>query len=290
MHYCKLNNIQIYRKQGGYMGELPKLGYVPRLTYYKYRDQVDKFMEYESVHSEWVVFAIEDGSFYFEIEDQHETASFGDLVFCPPGSIFRRVVVSPITLFVFRLSWLDDKGCPLSPELCSHLPVGKISFAHTERLHINYLAMKHHHYEEDRWNMIRMNHYMNDIWMLYCEESKEAMREKTAHHSEDPLIQKAVQLIQKQAFQHISMESVASAIGMSRVSLSKKFRTQLGITPIAYLTNIRLEKAKTLLMETNMTLDQISECCGYQNGFYLNRVFTKHCKLTPMQFRREHRL
>ncbi|MFB9750918.1 hypothetical protein ACFFNY_04950 [Paenibacillus hodogayensis] len=35
-----------------------------------------------------------------------------------------------------------------------------------------------------------------------------------------------------------------------------------------YATALRLEKAKKLLVETNLTLDQISECCGYQNGFY----------------------
>ncbi|MDF2721147.1 MAG: hypothetical protein K0Q59_822 [Paenibacillus sp.] len=60
------------------------------------------------------------------------------------------------------------------------------------------------------------------------------------------------------------------------------------MTPSKYLTSLRLEKAKKLLAETNWTLDQISGSCGYQNGFYLSRVFKANCLVTPNQYRKEH--
>ena len=63
-----------------------------------------------------------------------------------------------------------------------------------------------------------------------------------------------------------------------------------GVTPLRYLTSLRLNKAKMLLLETNMTIEQISECCGYQNGFYLNRVFVKYEHTTPSRYRNTHRM
>jgi transcriptional regulator GlxA family with amidase domain len=96
--------------------------------------------------------------------------------------------------------------------------------------------------------------------------------------------------MQSQAFERFRLNALAASLGVSRAQLCQKFHTELGTTPIKYVTALRLEKAKKLLVETNLTLDQISECCGYQNGFYLSRVFKNNCGVTPKQYRLEHRL
>jgi AraC family transcriptional regulator len=271
------------------METYPLCGHIPKLAYYQYHVRRAQFIQYESVQKEWLVFAVEDGSFYYEIGNQQGNASFGDLIFCPPDVAFRRVVISPVTLFVLRMSWENDSGQPFSPESLGSLPVGKVSLRDTDRLVQDYAALKKPGALEDRWRMIGRSHYFHHIWLMVCEQEEPLLAETEATPA-DPLIQQAVKLIRLQAFERFSLTAIASSIGISRVQLCKKFHAELGTTPIKYLTALRLDKAKKLLTETTLTLDQISECCGYQNGFYLSRVFKNNCGMTPMQYRKEHGL
>ncbi|WP_239624772.1 AraC family transcriptional regulator [Paenibacillus sp. H1-7] len=263
--------------------------HIPKLTYYRRHVRREQFFEYESVQKEWLAFAVEDGSFYYEIGDRQGNASFGDLVFCPPDVPFRRVVISPVTLFVLRMNWEDDSGHPFRPETLNRLPIGKISLHDTGRLTQDYADLKRPFAEEDRRGMISRNHYFHHIWMMICEQ-EEPVPTVTEVRPIDPLIQQAVKQIQSQAFERLHLYDIAASIGISRFQLCKKFHDELGTTPSKYLTSLRLDKAKKLLTETTLTLDQISECCGYQNGFYLSRVFKNNCGMTPMQYRKEHGL
>ncbi|GAA3409039.1 AraC family transcriptional regulator [Paenibacillus hodogayensis] len=267
----------------------PLCGHIPRLTYFRHVVRREQFFEYESVQNEWLVFAVEDGAFYYEIENHSATASFGDLVFCPPGVVFRRVVISPVTLFVLRMGWGDDQGNELDPLRLDRLPVGKVSLRNTEKLMDDYAALKSRDFLDERWSMIGRNHHLHHIWLMYCDQT-EQLPTAEASHSSDPLIQQATKRIQAQAYERFSLNALAVSLGVSRVYLCQKFQVELGTTPIKYVTALRLEKAKKLLAETNLTLDQISECCGYQNGFYLSRVFKNNCGMTPKQYRTEHRL
>jgi AraC-like DNA-binding protein len=250
-------------------------------------------MNFEDVHPHWIVFAVEDGSFYYEIGEEKGTASFGDLVFCPPGTTFRRVVVSPITLYVVFLRWRDDANNEMAPHALSAIPAGKVSIRDTGRLTQNYRLMQEAGTMDTRWARLKHNHYMHNIWLLYCDENENGgvMPEPTdPPRHVDPIAREAAFTIQKLAFQPFRLEEVADSLHISLTQLSKIFRKAFGMTPKHYLTSLRMEKARTLLLETNLTLDQISECCGYQNGFYLNRVFTKQMSLTPIEFRKTHRV
>jgi AraC-like DNA-binding protein len=264
--------------------------YIPCLTYFRYFVRREQFFQHESVQQEWLIFAVEDGSFYFEIEGNRATASFGDLVFCPPGVVFRRVVISPVSLFVLRMVWRDDAGNEIDPSELGAIPVGKVSLRHTERLVAGYAAMKRRNEQDEHFITVSRSHYLHHMWMLYCEETEELPGEQSWSQDVSPFIQKAAKLIQSQAFERFSLTAIAASLGTNRMMLSSKFQAELGMTPIKYLTSLRLEKAKQLLIETNLTLDQISECCGYQNGFYLSRVFKNNCGVTPNQYRKEHRL
>lgn len=271
------------------MDAIPLCGHLPRLTYFRHVMQRRQFFEYESVQQEWLLFAVENGSFYFEIGDHQGTASFGDLVFCPPGVPFRRVVISPVTLFVFRMGWLDDEGQEIDSAELGALPAGKVSLRNTSRLMEDYTALKRQSILGERWSMVHRNHYLHHIWLLYCEEAEDRLYEEPNPPS-DPILLQATRLIQSQSFERFSLNAVAASLGISRMQLYRKFQAELGTTPIKYLTSLRLEKAKNLLTETDLTLDQISECCGYQNGFYLSRVFKNNCLMTPMEYRKAHRL
>ncbi len=59
------------------------------------------------------------------------------------------------------------------------------------------------------------------------------------------------------------------------------FREYTGLSPHAYRTMIKLEKAKQLLIDTTMTNGEIAELLGYRDSLYFSRVFKKHVGMSP---------
>ena len=82
----------------------------------------------------------------------------------------------------------------------------------------------------------------------------------------------------------ISLDYCADHVNLSPSLLSKVFKDIVGLNFIDYLTNIRLSKAKELLVHTDMKINEIAETIGYKNS-YFNRLFKKHEGYTPGQYR-----
>ncbi|MGP3740357.1 helix-turn-helix domain-containing protein [Bacillus sp. 4A_MP2] len=75
------------------------------------------------------------------------------------------------------------------------------------------------------------------------------------------------------------------AARLSKSHFTREFKKATGFTPIHYLTNIRLEKAETLLKTTKYSIEEIAIQCGYRNANYLNKVFRKKIGMSPKQLR-----
>ena len=84
---------------------------------------------------------------------------------------------------------------------------------------------------------------------------------------------------------NISLISVAEHVGMSSAHFSTVFSQHEGQTFIAYLTEMRLEKARKLLTKTNMRLSDIALEIGYNEPNYFSHVFRKSEGMTPKEYR-----
>jgi AraC-like DNA-binding protein len=102
------------------------------------------------------------------------------------------------------------------------------------------------------------------------------------------LVEKVAVLLQEEYMNDISLDYCADLIKMNPTILSKVFKDITGWNFIDYLTNIRIEKAKDLLMETDMKINCIAEKIGYKHS-YFNRLFKKHEGVTPSHFREMNR-
>lgn len=268
--------------------------YRPDVTLVHRWQRKEKFSSFESIHSDWLVFVVEDGSFHYRIGEEEGSASFGDLVFCPPQTVFRRVVISPVTLFVVFFNWRRwEEGPDVAGQAAlppSSFPSGKISLHNTNRLTSTLELMRNAYLSDNLWKTRRLAHYTDDLWLQYCGEqgTPPGSFQEKAPGPEDKLVQEAAARIAAGAFSPMRLQDVAAALGTSLSTLTKRFKKISGCTPMQYVTRLRMEKAKTLLLETGLTVDQISECCGYQNGFYLSRVFIRHFGMPPAQFRKSH--
>ncbi|MGI6037878.1 MAG: PocR ligand-binding domain-containing protein [Limnochordia bacterium] len=101
-----------------------------------------------------------------------------------------------------------------------------------------------------------------------------------------PILQKAVDFLYNNYQRDVSLEEVAQAVHVSPYYLSHLFREELGVTYITFLTKLRIEEAKSLLLETDLTIQEISYLVGYRDSSYFTKVFKKLEGRTPTQFRR----
>jgi YesN/AraC family two-component response regulator len=101
------------------------------------------------------------------------------------------------------------------------------------------------------------------------------------------LIAGVVGLMQAEYAKDISLELCADRFGITPYALSKAFKQVMGENYIDHLTRIRLEKAKALLTNSDLKINDIAESVGYQ-GTYFNRIFKRAQGITPSQYRELH--
>ncbi|AFK05101.1 transcriptional regulator, AraC family [Emticicia oligotrophica DSM 17448] len=98
-------------------------------------------------------------------------------------------------------------------------------------------------------------------------------------------IEKAFEFMRVNYHKDISLEDIAQEVNMAEVSFSRFIKKRTGKTFIDSLNDIRLGHATRLLIDTSLTISEISFKCGYNNLSYFNRVFKKKYSITPKEFR-----
>ena len=78
---------------------------------------------------------------------------------------------------------------------------------------------------------------------------------------------------------------LAGELGVPPLRLGRHFTAELGRPPGAEILRQRLSKARTLLRETELTLEEIASQCGFCNASYLSNLFRREMGMTPRQWR-----
>lgn len=85
----------------------------------------------------------------------------------------------------------------------------------------------------------------------------------------------------------ISIEDYAKDHHMSISWFIRSFKQYMGMTPMQYITSIRINKARELLRNTNCSVQEISNLVGYENPLYFSRIFRKQTGFSPSRYRKE---
>ena len=84
---------------------------------------------------------------------------------------------------------------------------------------------------------------------------------------------------------NLTMNSLAEHLSISSVSLSIEFKELMSMSPSDYLSLLRIERAKKLLRESDLSIKEVCRAVGYYDVPNFTRRFKKYTALTPMQFR-----
>ena len=105
------------------------------------------------------------------------------------------------------------------------------------------------------------------------------------YHRMSEVTQHAIQWIKKNYMKEIGLQEVADHLKLAPSYLSRTFSRDLKITMNAYITRLRIERAKILLMETTDRISEIAEKVGIQSGDYFSVLFKKNTGMRPQEYR-----
>lgn len=95
-----------------------------------------------------------------------------------------------------------------------------------------------------------------------------------------------VRYMQEHLTEEISLNVLAEEFHLSASYISQLFKNEIGVNFLAYLTNIRMEQAKKLLLSTPLSIAEVSERSGYGDYRVFTKAFKKSEGVTPSQYRR----
>lgn len=99
------------------------------------------------------------------------------------------------------------------------------------------------------------------------------------------LIMKVKEYIDENYNKNISLTSISKKFTISSSYLSTLFNTYIGKNFIDYITNIRLQKAKEYLKNSDLRINEISKEVGFRDPYYFSTVFKKNIGISPSEYR-----
>ncbi len=100
-----------------------------------------------------------------------------------------------------------------------------------------------------------------------------------------PYVTDAAQILARDLRETPDLEQLARQVGTSPRNLTRAFRRHLGLTPLQYTTNLRVEEAARLLRETDEAVQSIAWQVGFQSPPHFHRVFRRALGATPKAYR-----
>jgi AraC-like DNA-binding protein len=102
---------------------------------------------------------------------------------------------------------------------------------------------------------------------------------------ESPMIAAAKKFIDANCHEPLTLRRVAEAVHTSRFNFSKQFKLVTGINFVRYVARLRVEKAKSLLLNPHYRVSEVAYAVGFGSSSHFNRMFERFAGLSPTDFR-----
>lgn len=103
-----------------------------------------------------------------------------------------------------------------------------------------------------------------------------------------PKLSLVIQMMEQNIEDPISPADLAADVGMSTRQLERLFRRYLNRSPKRYYMELRLQKARNLLMQTDMSVINVALACGFASPSHFSKCYRAHYKTTPYRERGSH--
>ncbi len=128
-------------------------------------------------------------------------------------------------------------------------------------------------------------HYIFQERLRPGEEKQQTRHYEPVGYSVPELLRETIILMERNLEEPLRLSEIAHYAGVSQRQLERLFRKYTGITPVRYYINIRLDRARALITQTELSIAEIANACGFSNAEQLSRTYKKHFNIAPSQDR-----
>jgi AraC-like DNA-binding protein/mannose-6-phosphate isomerase-like protein (cupin superfamily) len=107
-------------------------------------------------------------------------------------------------------------------------------------------------------------------------------------HENDSQVERCLSYIHEHYTANFDSETLAQTISVSPSYLFRIFKRKMQVTPMHYRNLVRIDKAKLLLLDRRLTMEEIAWHVGFEDSKYFSRIFKKEEGLSPSEFRAKH--
>lgn len=100
-----------------------------------------------------------------------------------------------------------------------------------------------------------------------------------------PEVRRAAAEIGDRFAEELRVDELMELSGLSRATFHRRFLREMGRTPLEMITELRMGRAKELLLLTDYPIADVADMCGYPDNSYFARAFKRLCGVTPGEFR-----
>jgi len=184
---------------------------------------------------------VKSGSFYAECDGKGVTVNANEGILFRKNTLYHRHVIEPVRMFLFRYT------------AETHLfDTDYITFKDKDRISSTIRLLEQLDLEILDDNFQYKRHLFDDIVLQYIAENKSISK------YEDALMEKCIAEIKANIHKKVNISEYAGESGLSYIQFSRRFKAVTGLSPSNYIISIRIEKAKELLINTSLQINQIS--------------------------------
>ena len=236
------------------------------LTFCTYFKSIKRFVYKQERYEEYVAFCVKRGKFRYSIgEGEVQIISAGEVVICPPNNSFHREIIEETELCMIKFNGVD----------ASHFCGKTIKVSNLFRFNDDLAMLEPCMFCDTLSCNPTFAHYCMDILylvLLGMEDNRQCAQVK--------------RYIEQNYDKELFIFDLAKQMGYSVPHLINKFKGSYGVTPKAYLSQVRVNKAKELLTTTELLSREIAYAIGFSDELYFIRFFKKQTGVTPLQFRK----
>jgi AraC-like DNA-binding protein len=233
-------------------------------------------------HDRYAVGVISAGMERMYYRGRHDLGGPGSVVTISPGEIHDGVPAHEQG-WMYRMLYVDPhwlNGTLMPKQASDFIHLFRAAFAERPALARTFL---HHHQalEASHCSLERESLLLELLPLLFapsglCDAATEAI--------ETQAVQQVRHKLEDEYDQHVSLEHLASLVGLEPLYLIRVFKKSVGISPHSYQIQVRVAHAQRLL-RAGLSIADAAIACGFFDQSHLNRAFKKVVGLTPGSFR-----
>ena len=224
-----------------------------------------------------IILFVSKGSFSLTFPGRGESRVFHpyEIAHVPPGTEFIRKVIEPIDFHQFNFKKLDDDA------IWESMSGGML---HIPRSHVKAISENADILSTFQIEGEPVKQVLNQIVMEHYIRSKTLLDAESSLSNEMSLV---IRYMNEEIDRKIDIDELAARVYLSHSGLIRKFKKEFGVSPSEYLINLRMRRAKQLLIENDITVGEAAEKCGYSNAYYFSNAFKKVTGMSPSEYKKK---